>query len=344
MNAQQTGSLSMLGVRIGLIGCGAIGRQHADAIRQLPLATLATVHDPNQTRMAETARSHDARAVDSAQALCERDNIDAVVIATPTNTHRDLALMAMQAGKHVLLEKPVCLTLAELDEIQLAARNTGVVLLVGQSLRFDHITRTLHESVDAGDLGPLALFQWVSNTARPWPGGWRGWQTDPAQSGGMALHLGIHSIDLAIWLMGSAPARVYAQGANLAAPGLDVNDYLHISLRFENQANALLEVQSSLAGQGNRYQEVYALGPRGQAQWRLSDDRLLIGAGGMRFLSVDPSESMRLQMSHFVDCCQGRAEPIVTPEQARRSLATALAANESLKSGQAVDIANVKVG
>lgn len=334
----------MAGVRIGLIGCGAIGRQHADAICQWPSTMLTAVSDPDLTRMTVLARSHEALAVDSAQALCEQDDIDAVVIATPTNTHRDLALMAMRTGKHVLLEKPVCLTLAELDEIQRISRDAGVALLVGQSLRFDHVARALRETVDAGDLGPLALFQWVSNTARPWPGGWRGWQTDPVQSGGMALHLGIHSIDLAIWLMGNPPARVYAQGTNLAAPGLEVNDCLHISLRFENQANALLEIQSSLTGQGNRYQEVMALGTKGQAQWRLSDDRLLIGSGGTCFPGVDPSESMRLQMSHFVECCQGQAEPVVTPEQARWSLATALAANESLKSGQAVEIANIKVG
>lgn len=331
-------SMTISSVRLGLIGSGAIGEQHADAARQVASVSLSAVYDPVSERATRVAKAYEAEVAGSAHAIFARNDIEAVVIATPTDTHHQLTLMAANAGKHILLEKPAGLTLAELDEMQQVCREAGVMLLVGQSLRFDHIARSLHEAVEEGDLGQLALFHWVSNIARPWPGGWGGWQADRARSGGMAVHLGIHSIDLAIWLTGSQPARVYAQGMNLAAPALDVNDYLHMNVRFENGMNALLEIHSSLRGAGNRYQEVFMLGTQGQAQWRLSDDRLLLADGGARFTGADASESMRLQMIHFAACCQGLDTPLVTPDQARWSLATALAANRSLTTNQVVEI------
>ena len=323
---------------LALIGCGTIGEQFVAALATLPAARLVLVCDARAERAERLARLAGASATTAPELVWRRADVAAVIIATPTPSHAPLTLAAARAGKHVLVEKPAALSLGDLDAMQRACAAAGVVLLVGQTLRFTVVGRALVEAVRAGDLGQPVLVSWVANTARPWPGGWRAWQTDPARSGGMALHLGIHGLDLALALLGSPPRRVYAQGANLAAPGLAVHDQLHLLVRCANGANALVEVYSSLPGRDNVYQAATIYGTRGQAEWTLQHDGLLLAAGGAQLLRADPTASLRAELEHFVACCQGQAEPAVTPEQARWALAAALAANRSLARGQPVEL------
>jgi predicted dehydrogenase len=331
-------------LRIALIGCGSFGRQHSAALQVVPGARLVLVHDRAQARADAFAREFGASAASSASDIWSRDDVDAVIIATPTDTHFALAWAAAEAGKHILVEKPAALTLNELIQLQERCEQAAVVLLVGQSLRFEPVVLALWTSVRSGELGRPVLFNWIVNNSRPWPDGWRAWQTDPGRSGGMPLHLGIHGIDLAIWLTEDAPARVFAQGADIAAPGSRLYDYHHIALRFENGANALIEYHSSLPGRANRYQEFRLYGTLGQAHWNGNDDGLLVDASGGRSFISYADESIRREIAHFAACCRGEEAPIVTAEQLRWGLATAIAARRSLESGRAVSVVDVLEG
>ena len=329
---------------LAIIGCGAFGTKHAEALGRVPTARLVAVWDPDAARARQLGRCYAADVASSAEDIWQRGDIDGVILATPTDTHHALTLAAANAGKHVLVEKPVALSLPELDDMQRAAAAARTLLMVGQTLRFHPVAQAMHRAAREGDVGQPVFFNWVSDSARSWPSGWQAWQTDPARSGGMALHLGVHGIDLALWLLDSAPERVYAQGANLASPGLRVYDSLQIGVRCANGANALVELHLNLPAEHALYQAASLLGTRGQAQWTNRDDGLYVGRGGVRLIDNGYDQSLRDELAHFVDCCQQRREPSITPEQVKWVLAAALAANRSLESGQAVVIGDVPGG
>ncbi len=322
---------------LALVGCGMFGRQHANAAAAVPTANLISVVDLDQGRASALARLTGA-AVATLETVLADDEIEAVILATPTDTHVTLAQAAIAAGKHVLVEKPVALEVAAFDSLMQASAEAGVVLAAGQSLRFEPTVHALWSSVRGGVLGQPVLFNWVSNSSRPWPTGWRSWQADPTRSGGMPFHLAIHGLDLAIWLMDEPPARVYAQGQDIAARGTGVHDYSHIAVRFESGANALIEYHAGLPGRSSRHQEFRLYGTGGQAGWRLPDDGLLLDADGGRPFTSEAEVSLRRQLAHFIALCRGDEPPLVTPEQVRQALACAAAANQALATGRAVEL------
>lgn len=329
---------------LAIIGCGAFGTKHAAALGRVPTARLVAVWDPDVARARHLGRCHGAAVVTSADVIWRRADIDGVILATPTDTHRALVVAAANAGKHVLVEKPVALNLRDLDDMERATAAAGTMMMVGQTLRFHRVAQALHRVAREGDVGRPVFFNWVSDSARSWPAGWQAWQTDPTRSGGMALHLGVHGIDLALWLLDRAPERVYAQGANLASPALRVYDSLQIGVRCADGANALIELHLNLPVEHARYQAATLLGTRGQARWTIGDDGMSFGRGGASLLGTEGDRSLSDELSHFVDCCRQRREPSITPTQVRSVLATALAANLSLESGQAIVVGDVLGG
>lgn len=324
-----------------LFGCGVFGTRHAEALVGVPTARLAAVWDPDLARAHRLGRCYGADVVASAGDLWQRGDIDGVILATPTATHHELTLAAARAGKHVLVEKPAALSVVEFDEMHRAAETAGTLLMVGQTLRFHDVSKALHRAAREGDIGQPVFFNWVSDSARSWPAGWQAWQTDPAQSGGMALHLGIHGIDLALWLLESAPERIYAQGANLASPGLAVYDSLQIGVRCANGANALIEVHLNLPADNALYQAATLLGTRGQAQWTTREESLSFSRHGARFVVAADDRELRDELAYFVECCQAGRAPSVTPTQVRWALGAALAANLALQTEQPVTVADI---
>lgn len=331
-------------LNVALIGCGVFGRQHAAGLRQVPEARLRLVFDTDSRRAESAAGEFDARPATSLDEVLNDDSFDAVVIATPTDTHFGLASAAIAAGKHVLVEKPLVLDIAELNQLERASADAGLVLMAGQSLRFQPTLRTLWSAVRDGELGRPVLFNWVSNSSRAWPGGWRGWQSEPDRSGGMPFHLGIHGIDYAIWLIDDRPERVFAQGTDVAAPGAGIYDYHHIAVRFAGGANALIEYHSGLPGRTSRHGEFRLYGTGGQASWKLDDDGMLLDADGGRPFVSEAAYSIREELAHFVACCRGEQTPLVTIEQVRMGLAVAVAARRSLELGRVIPVNEIMKG
>ncbi|MGA7669509.1 MAG: Gfo/Idh/MocA family oxidoreductase [Nitrolancea sp.] len=329
---------------IGVVGCGTMGKEHATAVANTPSVCLVAVSDRDASRATSFARQFDVKADSSIDALLSRDDVGGVIIATPTPDHVDSARRCAAAGKHILLEKPAALSLDDLASVEHACDDAGVTLMIGQTMRFDEVVKTAHDTCREGAIGTPVYVNWVSNTARRWPGGWRGWQTDTLLSGGMALHLAIHNIDLALWLLDDIPVQVYAQGNNIAAPGLDVNDFMQVGIRCRNGSTALLESQSTLAESGSSYVGLRLIGTEGQIQWSSNEDGAYVGQAGPRSSFAAASKRLEREIAHFAELCLGQVEPQVTRQQTWNALAVAVAATESIDTGRAISLINVRDG
>jgi myo-inositol 2-dehydrogenase / D-chiro-inositol 1-dehydrogenase len=182
-------------VRVGLIGCGRIARLvHLKVLRRLPGVDLVALAEPDPQRRAEAARlAPAARGCGGYQELLEMRDVDAVVICAPTFMHADVAVDAVQRGKHVYLEKPIALNLIEAARVLAAWRRTGLVGMMGLNYRFNPLFAATKRQIQSGRLGELVGARSVFSTSiRPIPD----WQQTRARGGGALLDLASHHIDL----------------------------------------------------------------------------------------------------------------------------------------------------
>jgi predicted dehydrogenase len=232
-------------IRFGLIGAGAIMRlSHAPAIARHPATMLAAVHDPDPGRAEALAGATGAQVFPTLGALLERPEIDAVVVATPNRFHAEAVIAAAAAGKHVLCEKPLAMSVQEARAMVDACREAGVVLQVGFNQRFWPQVQIARSLIEAGVIGDVLQVQSVyAEKAGAYPAATR-YRYDLAQSGGATIiDLTIHRIDLVRYLVGDVTA-VFADLANSALPER-VDDNVWILTRFANGARGCLS--------GNRF-------------------------------------------------------------------------------------------
>jgi scyllo-inositol 2-dehydrogenase (NAD+) len=205
-------------VRVCVTGVGRAGMVHALNFRhRIADAQLVAVVDANEATARERAAELDVPfAFDRIEAALSKVDFEAVCIATPTFTHAPMVIAAAQAGKHVLCEKPMALTLDEADAMIAAARQADVVLQIGFMRRFDPAFRAAKEQIEAGAIGdPM-----VVRTLTRGPGLPPRWACDPATSIGMLAEVNSHDFDAVRWLAGSEFSRIYAEAATLKAPQL----------------------------------------------------------------------------------------------------------------------------
>lgn len=196
--------------RIGIIGAGHYGEQHARALGQIDRATITAASRTNAEALrAFTGRYGGSGYTDYADLL--RDPaVDAVVIATPHHLHTNIAIAAARAGKHILLEKPMAPTLAECQQIADAARQHGVQLMLGHVNHFALSYRVAKSILESGEMGEVVLGtatmqkQWMESNRREW-------HLDRSVGGGVWLTIGVHPVDRMTWLIDSPVTHVSAQ-------------------------------------------------------------------------------------------------------------------------------------
>ena len=195
-------------VRLGLIGCGRIGRVHADSVDVHPRAQLARVYDPFETAAREVGEQFGAEWGTDVDAVIGDPSIDAVIVASPTPTHVDLLTRAVQAGKAVLCEKPIDLDIARVDACRAEIGALADRVMVGFNRRFDPSFRDIRARVQAGEVGPLEQLTIISRDPAPPPASY------VATSGGLFRDMTIHDFDMARFFLGEV-VEVTATGANL---------------------------------------------------------------------------------------------------------------------------------
>ncbi|HEU5417137.1 MAG TPA: Gfo/Idh/MocA family oxidoreductase [Streptosporangiaceae bacterium] len=220
---------------IGIVGAGVISATHAEAIAALPNARITAVTDVEPGRAQAFAAEHDAAPEADLAALLARDDVDVVSVCVPSGRHAEIGVQAAAAGKHLIVEKPVDVTLAAADQLITAADAAGVALTVISQHRFDPGLIRLRELAGSGGLGRLLLGEastkWFRSQGYYDSAAWRGtWAMD----GGSLLNQGIHYVDMLTWIMGPVAevSAVYATGNHQ----IEVEDTALAVVRFASGA------------------------------------------------------------------------------------------------------------
>jgi myo-inositol 2-dehydrogenase/D-chiro-inositol 1-dehydrogenase len=222
-------------MKIALFGAGTIGRIHARNISQSTTCSLACVVDTDRSRASDLCRLFGGRADKSISRALADDTLDAVIIASSTDAHKDHVLAAAEAGKAILCEKPIADSIDDAKRCVDATDRAGVVAAMGFNRRLDAAHQELFSRLTVGEIGRIEMLRLVSRSATPPP------PEMSAHSGGMIREKGGHFFDLACWLAGSDPVEVTAMAGCLIDPRFaefDDVDTAMLTLRLQNGALA----------------------------------------------------------------------------------------------------------
>jgi predicted dehydrogenase len=334
-------------IHFGLIGCGRVAPRHAQSFAQLRETRLLAVADVKYTRAEHFAAEYGADAYSNYADLLDRRDVDAVSICVPSGLHARVALDALDAGKHVLVEKPIALSLADADRMIAAAQRKGLALAVVLQNRYNHPMRRLRRLIDAGGLGPLHLGAVTVRWYRPQSYYEDGWHGTRAMDGGALMNQSIHHIDALQWFMGPAVA-VRAYTATLAHR-MEAEDAGVAILRFAGGALATVE-GSTLTWPQNLEGSVSLFGARGSVKvggtalnrivlWKV-EGQLEQEAELLTSQVVDPPSvygySHREVIHDFARALLDGRAPGTPGTEARKSLELVLAMYESAQQGREV--------
>jgi len=348
----------MAKIRIGVIGLG-IGRHHIRGYQTHPDAEVVAIADLDEARLAEFGDQYrvEKRYTSGEQMIAEAE-LDVVSVATPNKYHKSLTIAALEAGCHVLCEKPMAMNAGEAHEMLTAAERAGKRLMIDFSYRFSEQSQVLKAQVDAGVLGDVyfARTLWHRRRGLPRFGGWFGQKA--LSGGGPLIDLGVHRLDLALWLMGY-PKPVWAMGrtynpiasALAAEQGVDydVEDLAVAMITFEN--GATLEIEASWAAnvKEREWMETRLFGTRGGLVQRNLNEtyefeaEVYLEQEGAHFdmkLHAPGRPAPELNaMYHFVDSIVTGAPHTATGEEGLLVMEILDAIYESAESGQPVRIA-----
>lgn len=355
-------------MRFGILGCGVIGPHHAKAIAGLDGAELVAVADVVPEQAKKLADEYGCAWYKSLPDLLSGADLDAVCLCTPSGMHAEEAVAVMEAGKGVVIEKPIDIKLEAVDRLLEVQRATGGKVAVVSQHRFDPATRAVREAVDSGRFGRLtsgsAEVRWWRSQSYYDSGGWRGtWALD---GGGVLINQAIHSIDLLQWLMGSV-VEVTAYTELLAHERIEVEDTAVAILRFAS--GAVGTIVATTAAYPGLTARIVLHGDRGSAV--IDDDKLDYfhvagdgqesadygaGGGGNQAEKVmeqyggtasslgagaDPgslSMAHRDQIQDFIEAVREDREPSINAEEGRKPLAIIRGIYESSQTGRPVRI------
>ncbi len=330
-------------IRVGILGAGFMGTTHAHAFARQPDAHVVAIWSRDPRRAATLAAEVGARTYPDAESLLADPAVDAVSITLPTHLHAAYTIAALEAGKHVLVEKPMALTLDQCDAMIGAQAQTGRVLMVAHVLRFWPEYVAVHDYVRGGALGePLSItaYRLLGRSA---PGGW---YEDPEQSGGAVLDLHIHDLDACNWFFG-LPRTVYARGrrgpTGAWQHALTVLDYGAAQGMAEGSAirpeGYPFTMGLWVTCEGGTVEFVFrAGGVQVDSRDRADSAITAFPTGGPPQPLTSPGgDGYVNEIAEFLACIrEGRAPVNGAPEQARLAVATALAARRSLETGEVV--------
>lgn len=329
-------------LRFALFGAGRIGRLHADTLSRHPAAQLAYVYDVHRPSAEQVAGLHGARvATDVAEALAD-PAVDAVLIASSTDTHVDLLEQAVKADKAVLCEKPIDLDFARVQACRQQLEGTDRPIQIGFNRRFDPGHLALREALQAGEIGNL---EQLIITSR-----------DPGlpsldylrSSGGLFRDMLIHDFDMARFILGEEPVKLCAYGSALVAPEVaEVGDIDSVMVILETASGRLCHINGSRRACYGYDQRIEALGSRGMLVSgnrhrtpleRYSDNSAAAREPLMNFFIDRYEEAYRAQVGAFVTAVEQGAAIQPSFEDGYQAQRLAEAAIESLRSGASVTL------
>jgi len=355
-------------MKFAIVGAGLIGELHAQTIAGLPQAEVGVVVDVQLDQAQAMAGRHQALALTDLSEALTLPDIDAVAICTPSGQHADMVVAALKAGKHVVVEKPLDISLEAAYRVAAAERESDRRVTVISQHRFDTSSRVVHDALSSGRLGKvssgIASISWWRSQAYYDSAGWRGtWALD---GGGALMNQGIHTIDLLVWFLGE-PVEVFAWTGLLAHERIEVEDTAVATIRFASGALGVIQGTTSAYPGLNARVQIH--GDRGSAV--IDNDELTyfhaardgeigpdIGAGSpdnqalplltAEVASADSGAAGPKPTSHtaqyqdFLSCVAKGHPPLVTVAQATRTLAVIRAIYESADCGRRVQVTGLE--
>ncbi|QBD75825.1 Gfo/Idh/MocA family oxidoreductase [Ktedonosporobacter rubrisoli] len=333
-------------IGIGVIGLGEMGLSHANIYAQLPDVRLIGIYDINSALASTIAQRLGTQAFPSLEALLAAPEIEAVSICTPDNLHYESTVQALNAGKHILLEKPLTVDLTEGRELVRRAEQSPQVFMVGHVLRFDPRYYLTRQEVAEGNIGDLIHLYARRNNLLTNARRLRGRTS-------VAMFLGVHDIDVMLWLMESSVETVYASATSNLLKDLGVADTIMATLRFTSGAVGALEVSwvlpeqfvsgidarlEVMGTQGAIYVDIHNQGLRVFKHGQLTYPDISYGTQlNGRFIGI-----LKEELAEFILAIkEGRPSP-VSAREAYRAVEVAVAIEESARTGEVVRLATEK--
>ncbi|MBA4495392.1 Gfo/Idh/MocA family protein [Paenactinomyces guangxiensis] len=314
-------------LRVGLIGAGSISDFHLGAYLKNAQAAIEAVCDTNEQRAREKAEKYGAAKVyTDYRDLLANEAVDAVSICTWNHSHAEISIAALHKGKHVLVEKPLSISVEEAMQVEKAVQQTGKLLQVGFVRRYATNTQILKRFIDAGDLGEIYYAKASCLRRLGNPGGW--FADKKRSGGGPLLDLGVHMIDICWYLMGcpkvkSVSGNTYRKLGNRAniqnlsfyraadydAAQNTVEDLANAMIRFENGASLMVDVSFTLHAKQDEI-AVKLYGEKGGAE--IEPELFIVSEKHNTILNITPQvdqltfnfeEAFCKEIDHFVDSC-----------------------------------------
>ncbi|MDJ0334172.1 Gfo/Idh/MocA family oxidoreductase [Salinibacterium sp. G-O1] len=323
---------------IAIVGQGYMARTHAASWAKLGFAeNIKYIQTPRPGEPLEHAPS--ATFVTDLDAVLADPEVDVISICSPTDSHPEIAIRALRAGKNVLLEKPIALTISDALKIRDAARDSGAIMMIAQVIRFFKGYQLLRDDVRDGHLGTVLSVRGSRLSNRP---DWAKWWHDEERSGGVVVDFSIHDYDQLNLFLGE-PVAVSAVSVSTLGP---------IETTVEYRGGGVGQVLSFAdTAQGVPFtSSIEALGTKGMAGYDFAAAAPTAGASGVNVYSrsgVNGSESREIegddpytaQVEYFLDCIRHTRQPgLSTTESAIRALEVSLAARQSIATGRRITI------
>lgn len=348
-------------IKLGILGFGFMGHEHETMLLNFDEVEIVAICDNDPEQMND-AKTPNVRKYDNMDDFFADEEMDTVIIAIPNHLHKEAVIKAARAGKHIICEKPVAMTVQELDEMMAIVEEHGVKFTVHQQRRFDPDYRTAKEIFESKELGEIYT---VQSSLYGINGNMHDWHVYPEFGGGMLYDWGVHLIDQILWMIPGKIKTVYADIRNVI--NKEVDDYFKIILRFDSNIIAEIELGTYfLADKPNWFERHWFIGgnkgsayidgfdPKGKV---CTTSRLLENVGGKRTMTAaGPTRSFgtpapgilqtkelpvvktthEMFFDNFFKAMRGEEEFLVTVPEVRRVLAIMEAVRQSGSTGMAI--------
>jgi myo-inositol 2-dehydrogenase/D-chiro-inositol 1-dehydrogenase len=341
----------MTPVRFGLIGFGAWGSHHARAVAKTPGAELAAIAARSPTTCAAAREQHSAACVyDDYRDLLGREQLDVVDIVLPSHLHYEVARAVLESGRHLLMEKPMALTVEHCDELIRLAASNGRLVAIGHELRLSPLWGKVKAVIDAGRVGD-PLYVLIELWRRPYRLGADGWRYDINRVGNWILEEPIHFFDLARWYLAGRgePVSVYARASSKQPDHPELQDNFSAVVNFPGGTYAV--IAQTLAAY-EHHQVVKVTGTKGAlwGAWSGAMDRTLHPTFSLKYHDGETVEEIPLtkitgevfeledEIALMVAAVRDGQPLAATGEDGKWSVALCLAAQRSVDTGAVVDL------
>ncbi|MCL4562607.1 MAG: Gfo/Idh/MocA family oxidoreductase [Chloroflexi bacterium] len=333
-------------IKVAVIGVGSMGKNHARVYSEIPDADLVAVSDSNAQLAREVGERHDARAYGDYEEMLAKEKPTAVSIAVPTALHEQVAIAAMEAGAHVLVEKPIAATIESGKRIIARSNDLGRKLMVGHIVRFNPAIQALKKKLQQGDLG--RVFEVICRRVGPFPARIR--------DVGVVIDLAPHDLDIMRFITGLEPLRVYAETEQRIHT--EHEDLILGLLRFPDGVTGSLEINWLTP---TKVREVLVLGERGlfrvddltqdlyffengQANgilWPELQTLKGVSEGAMTRFALQRYEPLKAELQAFIQAVQTNGDVPISGEDGLAALRLSLALIESGEKHQVIEIEHV---